>query len=398
VSDVRHTTAGAPLRVCYIISSFRPVIGGAERATETLSAELAKQGCDVVVLTRRYKPAYPPFEAIEGVPVYRLGYPARTKWSALTFALHAFWLLATRFRRYRIVHVQNIETPLLLGFLCKIFLGRHLLATIHGESPILGTRKRQFGQLRLRLMARLVDGFTSINLENQRQLLNLNVPGSRIHMIPNGINTDVFHPPTPAEREAARAQLHVDSAAVVTLYMGRLVLFKRVDLLLRAWACLPHDDERSPLLIVGEGPELDRLMKLASELGIAVRFEGPTDQPVRYLHAADIFVLASGHHQTVNYEGLSVALLEAMATGLTVVVSDCPGNRALVQPGENGLVCPMDDVDGLAESLRQALDSPELRQHLGPAAQKSVQDTYSIQTVARQVMALYEQVLAGSHD
>jgi glycosyltransferase involved in cell wall biosynthesis len=118
---------------------------------------------------------------------------------------------------------------------------------------------------------------------------------------------------------------------------------------------------------------------------------------VRYLHAADIFVRASGHHQTVNYEGLSVALLEAMATGLTVVVSDCPGNRALVQPGENGMVCPMDNVDGLAESLRQALDSPDLRQRLGPAAQKSVQGTYSIQTVATQVMALYEQVLAGSH-
>src|SRR5450432_118804 len=124
------------LRICHVISSFRPTIGGAERATETLCGELTRQGLDIIVLTRRYDRNLPQFEQIQGIPVYRLGYPGRGKWNALSFALHALWMLATRFRSYRIVHAQNIDTPLLVGFLSKVFLRRYLITTIHGEAPI----------------------------------------------------------------------------------------------------------------------------------------------------------------------------------------------------------------------------------------------------------------------
>ena len=67
------------IRVCHVISSFRPVIGGAERATENLAHALVEQEIDVIVLTRRYSADHPATETIKDVPVFRLGVPGRGK-------------------------------------------------------------------------------------------------------------------------------------------------------------------------------------------------------------------------------------------------------------------------------------------------------------------------------
>ena len=101
-----------------------------------------------------------------------------------------------------------------------------------------------------------------------------------------------------------------------------------------------------------------------------------------YLQAADVFVLPS------RREGLSNALLEAMAAGLTVVVSDLPGNRAVVRDGENGLMFPVDDLAALQNHLTIA-GSPDLRANLGRQARATMSD-YSMQSTAARHRAVYE--------
>jgi len=380
------------LRVCQLISSFRPVIGGAERATERLSSVLRRAGVDVIVLTRRKTPGDEAVELVSGIPVYRLGQSNPGKWGALTYALRSLWMLATSLRSYRIVHAQSPDTPFLLGVLAKYLLGRKLVLTIHGGNRIRDYLKTPLGRPRLQLMRYSVDRFTAITQEVQEQLLSLGVPPSRIVMIPNGIETEQFAPPDGETRRAVRRLLNLPEAGQVVLFVGRLQKVKRVDVLLRAWASLPKDRDDT-LVVVGGGPELEPLKALAAQLQIEVRFEGARQDVLPYLQASDIFVLPSGIRRTASYEGLSVALMEAMSAGLAALVSDCPGNRVLVRDGENGLLFPVEDVEALARQLTRLLDDADLRARLGQNARASVVREYAIDAVAQQTEMLYRDLV-----
>ena len=104
----------------------------------------------------------------------------RGKINALTFAAESLMSLSWRHRDRRVIHIQNIDTPLLVGLLARFFLRRSLVATIHGHTPILDKNVTRRGRMRTWWMARGVDRFTSINPENTRALLDLGVPRSRI--------------------------------------------------------------------------------------------------------------------------------------------------------------------------------------------------------------------------
>jgi glycosyltransferase involved in cell wall biosynthesis len=380
-----------PLRICHVISSFRPVIGGAERATETLTRALIEHGEDVVVLTRRYSSADAPFEMIGGVPVHRLGLPGRSKWHALTFAAHALARLIGPLRSYRVLHVQNIDTPMIVGLIARVLTGRRLVATIHGETQLIGRGRGWRGRIRLRAMARLTDRVTSINPENTRALVRCGVKPDHIREIPNGVDATVFRPPSDAERAAARAALGLSDDEFVALYLGRLRPFKRVDLLIEAWSRLsPRPPAR--LIIVGGGPEEQRLRTLAAGLD-SIRFEGPTDDSITYLRTADVFVNPSGDPATGWQEGLSVALLEAAFVGVPAIVTTGPGNDVVVEDQVTGWSFPVGDRDGLMLCLRLAIEDAELRARLGRQARAKVVDAYSVAAVARQVSHLYSELV-----
>lgn len=380
-------SAAPSLRVCHIISSFHPVIAGAERATQSLVKALRQRDHDVVVITRRYSRDLPGLERIDGIPLYRLGWPGRGKLNALTFGVHALAILAWRLREYRLIHVQNIDAPLLIGVLARALLRRKLVVTIHGHTPITGRNTTFRGRLRTRLMARAVDRFTSINPDNTAVLVDLGVPREHIHEIPNGVDTTIFRPPGPADRNAARSQLGLAADEFVVVYIGRLIAWKRVDLLIDAWSrSEPVNCGR--LLIVGDGPEGAALRAAAERVGPDVRMEGSSDLPACYLWAADVFVNASGDNK-LEGEGLSVALLEAMATGVPPVVTRGPGNDVLVLDGRTGLSFPVQDTDALAVCLNRLRGDASLRSHMGRAAHDLVMQQYSIEAVAEQVESVY---------
>lgn len=377
------------MRVCHIIGSYRPLIGGAERATETLTAALKSLGADVIVLTRRLDEEAPAFEEIKGVPVYRLGVPGRSKLNALTFGLQAIALLATRFRHYRILHVQDIDTSTFVGMSARLLPGRRLVTTIHGEWPLIGRGRGWRGRLRIRAMVRATDVFTSINPENTRRLMSAGVKQKDIREIPNGIDRTAYRPASEAERGAARAKLGLGDDEVVALYMGRLEPYKRVDLLIDAWSQVPPDP-RSRLLIVGTGSETDALRRQAERIE-SIRIDGPTDDPVTYLRAVDIFVNASGDPTLKWSEGLSVALLEASFMGVMPIVTTGPGNDVIVKDGVTGLSFGAGDRDGLVDCLNRAIGDRGLRSRIGQQARDAVADKYSAAAVASQVVEMYRE-------
>jgi glycosyltransferase involved in cell wall biosynthesis len=141
------------------------------------------------------------------------------------------------------------------------------------------------------------------------------------------------------------------------LVVARLTARKGIDTVIAALGgLLAAERPEARLVVVGDGPDRPRLEGLAATLPPGtVRFTGevPRDDVGRWMAAADALALCSG------YEGLSHVLLEAMAAGLPVVVSDVGGNKALVRDGHDGLVVPSGDVEGTRRGWADVLADGE---------------------------------------
>jgi glycosyltransferase involved in cell wall biosynthesis len=170
--------------------------------------------------------------------------------------------------------------------------------------------------------------------------------------------------------------------------IGRLAPEKRLDVLLRAVALCRARVPQLRTLVIGEGPELPVLQRLSRELGLgsSVEFLG-----VR----RDVPAFFPGLRAVVNSserEGLSLALLEAMAAGVPVVATDAGGTGEVVRDGETGVLVPPLDEQALAAGIRRVLEDPALARRLAATARAVVRAEHTIAAAARRYEALYEEV------
>ena len=147
------------------------------------------------------------------------------------------------------------------------------------------------------------------------------------------------------------------------------------------------------VLLVGEGPERPVLEAAVSELGLKahVVLAGWRTDPVDLLAAVDIVV------QPSTEECFSQAMVEAMAVGKPLVMTDVSGARDAISNGRNGVLVPPGDADAIAVALRTLLDDPKLARRLGEAAQAHVRASLDIRSVVRQYEECYLSVHAQSH-
>lgn len=208
----------------------------------------------------------------------------------------------------------------------------------------------------LRRIWRRADVVTAISQE-QCDLARCTLPTLPLVVIPNGVDTTTFVP-----RQAPRS-----GQPVSILCVARLIERKGQDHLLRAFALLRKSSATDVrLILVGTGDAHHSLEALTEALGVAdsVCFRGfvPREAMPEVYQEADIFVLPSQH------EGMSMALLEAMGSGLPVVVTDTGGTAELVSSQLNGDVVPWADVTSLMEALRRLVEDPARRREFGLAS------------------------------
>jgi rhamnosyl/mannosyltransferase len=194
----------------------------------------------------------------------------------------------------------------------------------------------------------------------------------RVAVIPFGIPTERFRRLDTRQRELA-ARLRASSAGPRVLFVGRLVYYKGVQVLLEAMA-----KSGGTLILVGEGPLEGELRRQAAALGIASRvvFAGrvENDDLPAYYHAADLFVLPS----VARTEAFGVVQLEAMAAGVPVISTNLPTGVPWVnQHGDSGLVVEPGDVDGLSRAIQRLGTDKELRARLGAAASARAESFFS---------------------
>jgi glycosyltransferase involved in cell wall biosynthesis len=213
--------------------------------------------------------------------------------------------------------------------------------------------------------------------------------GRELSVIPSVVDLDWFRPGLDAG--SLRGDLRLEGKRILT-FTGRLVPHKGVDVILQALARLPDD---VVLVVVGAGPVLHSLVGLARRLGVGdrVRFcaRVSDDDLPRYLALGDVFVFPSQS----RLEGFGLAVAEAMAVGLPVVIADMPGVREVIEPGREGLLAEPLLADDLAEKIRILLDDPPLARRMGAAGRRRAEERYGLPTVAHQLLSLYADLHAA---
>lgn len=281
-----------------------------------------------------------------------------------------------------LVHANLTLSPLdfRLPEICQQ-LGLPLVATFH--SPF-STRlrnataatMRQFYKLYAPALARY-DSVVVFSASQAKELARLGVPQSRLAIIPNGIDSKLWCPGPDAMPAALQGKR-------LFLYMGRLAPEKNVEALLKAWRSMRP--EGCILAVVGDGP-LRASLPLASDAGTINwwGYEKRLEERIRLLRNADVFILPS------LVEGLSLALLEAMAVGTACVATDA-GAHGEVLAGGAGIVLSTDNVAAQLRTILPILrDQPRFTADLGHQARQRVLERYTLADNVSALERLYRQ-------
>ena len=298
------------------------------------------------------------------------------------------WRLSQLMRACRavVVHSYGEEAGLLARPAARV---ANVPVIVTAERSV-GPYKSWFGHL-LPWAERLLIHFTDLRIANsqavrQHRLARDGTPPDRIVVLPNGVDLERFRN---LDNGSVVAASQASEAGPVVGCVARLEPRKRIDVLLQAfsqvWRSLP--DAR--LIVIGDGELRSNLEELAREFGIhqAVEFLGQRNDVPELLARMDIFVLASSH------EGLSNAVLEAMAAGLPVVATNAPGICEVIHDDVTGRLVPVGDVDAIAAAVLDLSRFPEKRYRMGQAGRKLVEQEYSLSAAVRRLEELYVSLL-----
>lgn len=381
------------LGVAMVASIFHPSIGGIQSHTLHVSEKLRERGVDAFVVTRHVA-GLPRYEEIRGVPTFRVGSPLGG-WalSATSYVLEGLRCLVSRRDRWQVAHCHQMLSPMTLGLVARRFLGGRLVINPHACGPIgdvqtLRRGRPWTGAARLAAAIKSADAFVSVSRDIGEELRELGIEEARMWDIPNGVDIEHFQPASPAARRAMKKAVGF-ADGWTALYTGRLAHEKGLDVLIEAWPRVVHQRPDAQLIVVGGGPELERLCDRAEALRIenSVRFVGESSDVAPLLQAADAFVLPS------RTEGCPVSLLEAMACGLPVVATRVGGMRQVMEDGVTGSFVPPEDPIALADKLLEVSHSP-LAAAFGQRARRHMSTHYSLNAVADRYIEMYENLLS----
>ncbi len=296
------------------------------------------------------------------------------------------WRLSRTLKQLRpdVVHTRN------WGGMDGVIAARvaGLRQVVHGEhgwdmaDPEGRSRKRRLAR---RWLSRWVSEYTCVSCHIERWLreeVRIKRPITQIY---NGVDTEALKPA--GEGAAIRNELGIPEGSFVAGFVGRLDPIKDHPTLFRALAVLRERGMDARLLVVGEGPEEERLRELAGE---GVDFLGNRTDVPRVLQALDLFVLSS-----LN-EGISNTILEAMATGLPVVATRVGGNTELVEDGVSGRLVAHGDTEAFVAAIREYQADPVRSQAHGEAGRRATLDRFSIEAMVKSYEEVWTRVVGGS--
>ena len=390
---MRENPLGRPVRLLSVYPTFWPRQGGGQMVLGEIARGLSPRIVNTV-LTRRLHDT-PARQQYEYLSVERFWNPAPPIWKEYATGIHhvSFWkksivtgldvfcaLPAMRrlMTRSDLVH---LHFPLPLGIsvlLARAVIRRPLVVTVHGNADVYEL-PRAMEPITRAVLTR-ADVVVSVSCDLGDYLVGeMKVPN--VTVIPNGVDVELFRPGPASER------------ALTLFSVSRLVPRKNIDVLIAAVEALTGEGAPLSLVIAGTGPEEDRIRGLAERLPGRVTFLGFIDEARKreLLSQTDVFV------QLSIREGLSIATLEALASGVPCLVSDLPGVREPITPGQTGwYVEDPENLQSVVAALRRVLAErarlPEMKQ----ACRAVAVERYSLQAMCESYWNVFTDLLRAA--
>jgi glycosyltransferase involved in cell wall biosynthesis len=243
------------------------------------------------------------------------------------------------------------------------------------------------------LYNRAVDGVIAISTGVADSLAAAGVERQRVTVVHSGVDCERFRPPTAEERAGARRALKISDDEIVISAVGALEQRKGHRYLIEAVGAIAATG-KFKCFIAGQGL-IGKILQ--GEIAVLRRLDrikllGRVDDLRELLWASDIFAMPS------LKEGLGVAALEAMASGLPVIASDVGGLREVVQDERTGMIVPPAHSGKIAEAIKRLAESSELRTGMGAAARALAVENYSMEKMAARTLALYRECVRKTRE
>ena len=357
------------LRMRIVLAINALTLGGAETQLVRLALALVEDGHEVRVMTMQPSNHFLDTLSDLRIPMHQVTLVRRA--AALSSIASATRLLA------------KWRPDVLISFLYQANMLSRLAGRLARVPVVISSVRNEFfggraRELSMRLTDRLACA-TVVNSTNAaKALVDRGVISSdRVRVVPNGLNVGTLLR-SDAIRSDTRRSLGITDEEFVWLGAGRLTTQKDWPTLLRAAAQMPTTSA-ARVLVAGQGPLREELVRLAREVGVQerVNFLGPRDDIPDLLAAADGLVLSS------SYEGLPNIILEAMAAARPVVATSVGGVTELVSSA-TGRVVPAGDSDRLAQAMCEVAALPDQGRSLGRAAREVISERYALDRVMRE--------------
>jgi glycosyltransferase involved in cell wall biosynthesis len=285
-----------------------------------------------------------------------------------------------------VIHTHDFRSDL-YGLIAARRLGIPAVATCHGW--IANNFKGRVYTAIDKFLLRLFDRVIVVSARMRDQLRGQGMPADKIALIRNALIVENYQPGR--DDRSVQAQWNIPAHHKVVGKIGRLSPEKCQDLFLRAAAGVMRHVADVSFVLVGLGPEEDRLRRLAIELGIAERvvFAGYRGDMQRVYNSLDLVVQAS------STEGMPNVILEALVMRVPVVATDVGGTAEIVTDGHSGRLIPPNDLDALVAAMCEALTNTARAAAWAEAGERRVRADFSHSVRLQQIMTVYDEAVGG---
>lgn len=381
MANAEHLLPGNPIHIVHVIGSLQT--GGAEKMLLNFLAasDKTKFRHTVLCLSKRGEMA----DQLDGTGVEVIVFRTRFRRFFTDISALAQW-----FRKHdvKVIHSHLYFASMwsrLAGIKASVPV---MVTTEHGKEPW-----KKWWHIKL---DRFLSSKSFHHIAVSEDIRNIRIGRDgilpeKITMIPNGVPIPDQGQDT-AVRQAIRTEFRLNPDQPVVGTVGRVIPAKAYPVLLEALALVRKKVPDVHWLQVGDGPQMQEIQALAQSMKLddMISFAGRRSDVDELLESMDVWVMSS------IFEGLPVALLEAMATSKPIVITDAGGITDAVQDGEEALVVPMNQPHDLAEAIIRLIENKELAVRLGSNARIRVQNDYGIIAVAKRIESIYTAGLAAA--
>lgn len=362
-------------RILHVLDSLSP--GGLENGVVNMARLLHGDGFEIGAACLRFRGEFANRMPEPG-KIAVMGKADRFCWSAVRALRRHLLMIGAD-----VIHSHNLGTLIYAvlatrwGRTCPIVHGEHGQL----QSADLTTKRL----LQRRWLFPFCHSIHTVSSGLCDQLRDLGLdPNKRIVVTPNGVDCNRFQPTE--DPGAAKTAVGLPAEAMVVGIVGRLVALKRHEMLFEAFRQLASDFPRLHLLVVGDGGADRDLLIEAMRIhpnSDRLHWAGHRDDLRRYYQAMDLLAAPS------EVEGLSNAVLEAMASGIPVLAHSACGNAEVIRDGEDGFLAEISNASNLTEHLQRRLSEPEQLRRVGKMARNTVLKRFSLFKMAENYERLY---------